>query len=49
MHYLVTTWRAEAESLKNILTGSPQNKLGRIALVDTIAKQIHGFNESAGS
>ncbi|AQK83482.1 dynamin-2A [Zea mays] len=37
---LETAWRAEAESLKNILTGSPQNKLGRIALVDTIAKQI---------
>jgi dynamin 1/3 len=37
---LETAWRAEAESLKNILTGAPQNKLGRIALVDTIAKQI---------
>jgi dynamin 1/3 len=37
---LETAWRAEAESLKNILTGAPQNKLGRLALVDTIAKQI---------
>lgn len=37
---LETAWRAEAESLKNILTGAPQNKLGRVALVDTIAKQI---------
>uniref|UniRef100_A0ACD5YYP6 Uncharacterized protein n=1 Tax=Avena sativa TaxID=4498 RepID=A0ACD5YYP6_AVESA len=37
---LETAWRAEAESLKSILTSAPQNKLGRIALVDTIAKQI---------
>jgi dynamin 1/3 len=37
---LETAWQAEAESLKNILTGAPQSKLGRIALVDTIAKQI---------
>ncbi|KAK3132088.1 hypothetical protein QOZ80_6AG0515580 [Eleusine coracana subsp. coracana] len=37
---LETAWRAEAESLKSILTGAPQSKLGRIALVDTIAKQI---------
>ncbi|KAF7080454.1 hypothetical protein CFC21_084533 [Triticum aestivum] len=37
---LETAWRAEAESLKSILTTAPQNKLGRIALVDTIAKQI---------
>ncbi|CAD6249560.1 unnamed protein product [Miscanthus lutarioriparius] len=37
---LETAWRAEAETLKSILTGAPQNKLGRIALVDTIAKQI---------
>ncbi|KAG2605188.1 dynamin-2A-like [Panicum virgatum] len=37
---LETAWRAEAESLKNILTSAPQNKLGRLALVDTIAKQI---------
>ncbi|KAK0594690.1 hypothetical protein LWI29_021563 [Acer saccharum] len=37
---LETAWRAESESLKSILTGSPQNKLGRIALVDTLAQQI---------
>ncbi|KAM0822463.1 hypothetical protein ACQ4PT_010437 [Festuca glaucescens] len=37
---LETAWRAEAESLKSILTSAPQNKLGRIALVDTISKQI---------
>ncbi|KAG2661433.1 hypothetical protein PVAP13_1KG503900 [Panicum virgatum] len=37
---LETAWRAEAETLKSILTGAPQSKLGRIALVDTIAKQI---------
>ncbi|XP_066322561.1 dynamin-2A-like [Miscanthus floridulus] len=37
---LEIAWRAEAETLKSILTGAPQSKLGRIALVDTIAKQI---------
>ncbi|WOL19111.1 hypothetical protein Cni_G27908 [Canna indica] len=37
---LETAWRAETESLKTILTGAPQNKLGRVALVDTLAKQI---------
>ena len=37
---LEPAWRAEAETLKSILTGAPQSKLGRIALVDTIAKQI---------
>nr|CAB3470185.1 unnamed protein product [Digitaria exilis] len=37
---LEAAWRAEAESLKTILNGAPQNKLGRAALVDTIAKQI---------
>ncbi|KAJ4915373.1 Dynamin-2A [Raphanus sativus] len=37
---LETAWRAESESLKSILTGAPQNKLGRIALVDTLASQI---------
>ncbi|WOK98242.1 dynamin-2A-like [Canna indica] len=37
---LETAWRAEAESLKTILTGAPHNKLGRIALLDTLAKQI---------
>ncbi|KAG9136720.1 hypothetical protein Leryth_004490 [Lithospermum erythrorhizon] len=37
---LETSWRAEAESLKSILTGAPQNKLGRLALVETLAHQI---------
>ncbi|XP_042493545.1 dynamin-2A-like [Macadamia integrifolia] len=37
---LETAWRAESESLKSILTGAPQNKLGRVALVDTLARQI---------
>ena len=37
---LETAWRAESESLKSILTGAPQSKLGRIALVDTLASQI---------
>ncbi|CAL9191011.1 unnamed protein product [Musa hybrid cultivar] len=37
---LETAWRAETESLKTILTGAPQNKLGRVALVDALAKQI---------
>ncbi|CAL9107578.1 unnamed protein product [Musa acuminata var. zebrina] len=37
---LETAWRAETESLKTILSGAPQTKLGRIALVDTLAKQI---------
>jgi len=37
---LETAWRAESESLKSILTGAPQKKLGRIALVDTLARQI---------
>ncbi|KAH0884002.1 hypothetical protein HID58_060098 [Brassica napus] len=37
---LETAWRAETESLKSILTGTPQSKLGRIALVDTLASQI---------
>ncbi|KAG6474699.1 hypothetical protein ZIOFF_068637 [Zingiber officinale] len=37
---LETAWRAETESLKTILTGAPQNKLGRLALVDTLPKQI---------
>ncbi|XP_024020190.1 dynamin-2B [Morus notabilis] len=37
---LETTWRAESESLKSILTGAPQSKLGRIALVDALAQQI---------
>ncbi|KAL9241872.1 hypothetical protein vseg_015932 [Gypsophila vaccaria] len=37
---LETAWRAETESLKSILTGAPQNKLGRIALVEALATQI---------
>ncbi|OVA10201.1 Dynamin central domain [Macleaya cordata] len=37
---LETAWRAESESLKSILTGAPQSKLGRVALVDTLAQQI---------
>ncbi|CAM8921648.1 unnamed protein product [Rhodiola kirilowii] len=37
---LETAWKAESESLKSILTGAPQNKLGRVALVDTLAHQI---------
>ncbi|KAJ6348719.1 hypothetical protein OIU77_006321 [Salix suchowensis] len=37
---LETAWKAESESLKSILTGAPQNKLGRIALVDALAQQI---------
>ncbi|KAH9330549.1 hypothetical protein KI387_002657 [Taxus chinensis] len=37
---LETAWRAESESLKAILTGAPQTKLGRIALVETLARQI---------
>lgn len=37
---LETAWRAESESLKSILTGAPQSKLGRIALVDALAQQI---------
>ncbi|MCL7023439.1 hypothetical protein MKW94_020493 [Papaver nudicaule] len=37
---LETAWRAESESLKSILTGAPQSKLGRVALVETLAGQI---------
>lgn len=37
---LETAWKAESESLKSILTGAPQSKLGRIALVETLAQQI---------
>ncbi|WOK95124.1 hypothetical protein Cni_G03831 [Canna indica] len=37
---LEIAWRAETESLKTILSGAPQTKLGRVALVDTLAKQI---------
>ncbi|KAJ4966912.1 hypothetical protein NE237_018761 [Protea cynaroides] len=37
---LETAWHAETESLKSILTGAPQSKLGRVALVDTLAHQI---------
>ncbi|XXG74823.1 hypothetical protein AAC387_Pa07g3444 [Persea americana] len=37
---LETAWRAESESLKSILTGAPQSKLGRLALVENLAHQI---------
>jgi len=37
---LETAWRAETETLKSILTRAPQTKLGRIALVETLAAQI---------
>ncbi|KAK4788234.1 hypothetical protein SAY86_019553 [Trapa natans] len=37
---LETAWRAESESLKSLLNGIPQSKLGRIALVDAVAVQI---------
>lgn len=37
---LETAWRAESESLKSILTGAPQSKLGRVALIDALAGQI---------
>lgn len=37
---LEIAWRAESESLKSILTGAPQSKLGRLALVETLAHQI---------
>jgi hypothetical protein len=37
---LETAWRAEMENLRSILNSAPQSKLGRNALVDTIAKQI---------
>ncbi|XXG66081.1 hypothetical protein AAC387_Pa05g3630 [Persea americana] len=37
---LETAWRAESESLKSILTGAPQSRLGRLALVETLAHQI---------
>lgn len=38
---LETAWRAEAESLKSILSGASASKLGRIALVETLSRQIH--------
>ncbi|XP_059313461.1 dynamin-2A-like [Lycium ferocissimum] len=37
---LETAWRAESEGLKSILTKAPQSKLGRLALVETLAQQI---------
>ncbi|GAB2236034.1 hypothetical protein Droror1_Dr00027763 [Drosera rotundifolia] len=37
---LETAWRAESDSLKSILPGAPQSKLGRVALVETLASQI---------
>jgi dynamin GTPase len=38
---LEAAWRAETESLKSILSGASASKLGRIALVETLSKQIH--------
>lgn len=32
--------RAESESLKSIMTGAPESKLGRLALVATLSDQI---------
>ncbi|KAK1284818.1 Dynamin-2B [Acorus calamus] len=37
---LETAWRAESESLRSILTGAPQNKLGRVSLIEILACQI---------
>ncbi|CAN4108201.1 unnamed protein product [Withania somnifera] len=37
---LETAWRAESGTLKSILTKAPQSKLGRLALVETLAHQI---------
>ncbi|CAM6022611.1 unnamed protein product [Sphagnum balticum] len=37
---LETAWRAEMDSLKSILNGASPSKLGRIALVETLAQQI---------
>ncbi|KAL2629819.1 hypothetical protein R1flu_014505 [Riccia fluitans] len=37
---LETAWRAEAESLKQILPQASSTKLGRISLVDTLSLQI---------
>ncbi|KAG0632286.1 hypothetical protein M758_1G317400 [Ceratodon purpureus] len=37
---LDTAWKAEAESLKSLLTQAAPTKLGRVALVEAIAKQI---------
>ncbi|KAG0449649.1 hypothetical protein HPP92_027269 [Vanilla planifolia] len=36
---LETAWKAETESLRSTLPGAPQSKLGRVALIDTLAKQ----------
>ncbi|XP_066331416.1 dynamin-2A-like isoform X2 [Miscanthus floridulus] len=33
-------WQAEVKTLISILGGAPQSKLGRVALVDSLAKQI---------
>ncbi|KAM0851179.1 hypothetical protein ACQ4PT_052598 [Festuca glaucescens] len=35
-----TSWQAEAESLLSILCGAPLSKLGRVALVDSLSRQI---------
>ena len=34
------SWQVEVKSLISILGGAPQSKLGRVALVDSLAKQI---------
>ncbi|KAG0472149.1 hypothetical protein HPP92_016695 [Vanilla planifolia] len=36
---LETAWKAETESLRSTLPGAPQSKLGRVALIDALAKQ----------
>lgn len=37
---LDTAWKAEMETLKSILNGAPSSKLGRIALVEVLSRQI---------
>lgn len=37
---LDAAWKAEMESLKSILKGAPSAKLGRIALLETLASKI---------
>ncbi|KAJ7525447.1 hypothetical protein O6H91_17G051600 [Diphasiastrum complanatum] len=37
---LEMAWKAEAESLKSILTGAPSTKLGRLSLVENISLHI---------
>jgi dynamin 1/3 len=35
-----TSWRAERDSLISVLGGAPESKLGREALIDSLAKQM---------